>query len=406
MLVQQSYRYELKPNNKQRTLLAKHAGVARFAYNWGLARRIEEYEREGKSSNAIEQHRQLNLLKNTEFPWMYEVSKCAPQEALRDLDRAFNNFYRGLKSGQRVGFPKFKKKGIHDSFRFTGSIHIFAHSVALPRIGRIRTKECTDVKGRIISATVSKEADRWFVSFAVERERKTLNITGDSMIGIDVGINCFAVLSDGGTIESPKPLNSALGLLKRRSKQHSRKKIGSANRRKSALRLARLHRRIRNRRKDFLHKVSTTLAKTKRVVVVEDLNVRGMMQNQYLSRYIADAGWSEFVRMLSYKTQWYGSRLIKAPKFYPSSKMCSACGAIKSSLNLSERKFVCQICGAIIDRDKNAALNLERLSTGSSPGSYACGDTSGGGILRNRESTSHVSQKQEADTRYSHGIFG
>lgn len=134
--------------------------------------------------------------------------------------------------------------------------------------------------------------------------------------------------------------------------------------------------------------------------------MRGMMQNQYLSRYIADAGWSEFVRMLSYKTEWYGSRLIKAPRFYPSSKMCSACGAIKSSLNLSERKFACQGCGAVIDRDKNAALNLEHFFTGSSPESYACGDTSGGGILRNRESTSHVSQKQEADTRYSHKVSG
>ena len=382
MLTQQAYRYELKPNNRQRTLILKHAGCARFAYNWGLARRIQEYHETGKSTSAIEQHRQLNALKKTEFPWMYEVSKCAPQEALRDLDKAFVNFYRGLKRGKKTGFPKFKKKGIHDSFRLTGSIHIFERSAWLPRIGEIRTKEYTDLKGRILSATCSREADRWFVSFAVERDRVEYNRTGkDPTVGVDVGINSFCVLSDGIRIKSPKPLAHALTLLKRRSKQHSRKKTASANGKKSALKLARLHRRIRNRRKDFLHKISTELAKTKSVIVVENLNVQGMIKNHRLSRQISDSGWSEFVRMLDYKTKWYGSSLAKAPKFYPSSKICSSCGAIKSNLKLSEREFVCEVCGHVIDRDENAALNLQALSTGSSPGRDACGDTSDGGTL-------------------------
>ena len=409
MLVRQAYRYELKPNNKQRTLLAKHAGCARFAYNWGLAQRKELYEKKKESTTAIEQHRQLNKLKKTEFPWMYEVSKCAPQEALRNLDRAFNNFYRGLKSGQKVGFPRFKRKGIHDSFRLTGSVHIFERSVILPRIGKVRTRESTDLKGHILSATVSKEADRWFVCFAVERQPKEYNRTiKDSTVGVDVGINSFCVFSDGTRIKPPTPLQYALRLLKRRSKQHSRKKIGSANRKKSALRLARLHRKIKNRRKDFLHKLSTQLAKTKSVIVVEDLNVQGMMQNRHLSRHIADSGWSQFLTMLTYKTKWYGSYILKAPKFYPSSKTCSVCGAVKPDLNLSERKFVCKICGSIIDRDENAARNLEYLRTASSAGNYACGDTSGGGTPRHKSgrSTSYVSKKQEADTKFSSGIFG
>jgi len=406
MLVQQSYRYELKPNNKQRTLLVKHAGTARFAYNWGLVRRIKEYNATGKSCRAMEQHRQLNILKKTEYLWMYEVSKCAPQEALRDLDRAFSNFFRSVKSGKRIGFPKFKKKGIHDSFRLTGSIHVSVGSVILPRIGEIRTKEQTDLKGQILSATVSKGANRWFVSFTVERERERHKIAGDTRVGVDVGITCFAVFSDGRRIESPKPLQEAVNLLKRRSRHHSRKKKRSANRKKSALRLARLHRKIRNRRKDFLHKVSTLLAKTKRVVVVEDLNVQGMMRNRHLSRYIADAGWSEFLKLLDYKTKWYGSSLVKAPRFYPSSKRCSVCGAIKSNFKLSEREFACEKCGFTIDRDENAARNLEHLSTASSAGSYACGDTSGGGMQNNLQSTSHVSLKQEADAKYSSGIFG
>jgi len=420
MLTQQAYRYELKPNNKQRTLLAKHAGTARFAYNWGLERRIKEYKETQRSSNAVEQHRQLNRLKKTEFPWMYEVSKCAPQESLRDLDRAFKNFFRSHKSGKRTGFPRFKKKGIHDSFRLTGSIHVSQSIVVLPRIGRVRTKEETALKGHILSATVSREADRWFASFCVERERGEYNRTVQCpAIGVDVGINSFCVLSDGTRIGSPKPLEHNLRLLRRRSKQHSRKKLGSANRKKSALRLARLHRRIRNKRKDFLHKLSTQLAKTKSVVVVEDLNVRGMMQNHHLSSRIADSGWSQFFTMLSYKTKWYGSRLIKAPRFYPSSKTCCVCGSIKPELSLKERQFECGICGFTVDRDENAARNLEYLSTlldseqltgttGSSPGSYACGDTSGGGTHQGSlaGSTSHVSLKQETDTKYSPGIFG
>jgi putative transposase len=349
---------------------------------------------------------------------MYEVSKCAPQESLRDLDRAFKNFFRSLKSGKRTGFPRFKKKGIHDSFRLTGSIRVSQSMVVLPRIGRVRTKEETALGGHILSATVSREADRWFASFCVERTRGEYNRTVQGpAIGVDVGINAFCVLSDGTRIESPKPLEHSLRLLKVRSKQHSRKMLGSANRKKSALRLARLHRRIRNKRRDFLHKLSTQLAKTKSVVVVENLNVRGMMQNHHLSRHIADSGWSQFFTMLSYKTKWYGSSLIKAPRFYPSSKTCCACGSIKQELSLKERQFICEVCGFTIDRDENAARNLEYLSTlldskhltgstGSSPGSYACGDTSGGGTGQRTLAgpTSHVSLKQEADTKYSPGI--
>lgn len=429
MLVHQAYRYELKPSNKQRTLLAKHAGAARFAYNWGLARRIEEYNRTKRSSNAIEQHRQLNSLKNTEFPWMYEVSKCAPQEALRDLDKAFNNFFRSLKSGKKRGFPRFKKKNIHDSFRLTGSIHVSADSVTLPRIERICTKETTDLKGTILSATVTKEADRWFVSLTVERKRDyTSRIEKDPIVGVDLGIDSFCALSDGTKVSSPKPLEKSLKLLKRRQRQHSRKKRASANRKESALRLSRLHRRLKNKRRDFLNKLSTHLAKTKQVIVVEDLNVEGLMKNHHLSRYIADSSWSQFIKMLEYKASWYGSELIKAPRFYASSKTCSVCGAIKLDFELSERTFTCGICGLVIDRDINAARNLAYLSpyqivwsedsftlkhnnlitktTGSSPGSHACGDISGGGTQTTLRSTSHVLPKQEADTRYSDGIFG
>lgn len=401
MKVTQAYRYELKPNNVQKTRLAQHAGAARFAWNWGLARRLEQFEtHEGKErfTNAMEQHRAWNLWKREHAPWAYEVSKCAPQEAFRDLDKAFKAFWRGRKEGKPVGFPKFKKKGVHDSFRLTGSMTANGETVQLPRLGTMRVKELTDVKGTILSATVSREADRWYVSFTVTRERTDAAPVKGEVIGIDVGLTSFAVLSDGETIDAPKPLQRSLKQLKRRAKKHSRKQKGSRNRRKSALSLARLHRRIRNQRTDFLHQVTTRLAKTKSVIVVEDLHVRGMVRNRHLSRHISDAGWGQFRRMLEYKTQWYGSTLVVAPVFYPSSKLCADCGHCLPRLPLAIREWMCPHCGIVHDRDRNAAVNLMQFATASSAGSHACGDASGGGtghpVLW---STSHASLKQESN---------
>lgn len=406
MLIRQAYRYELKPNNKQRTLLAKHAGTARFAYNWGLARRMEEYKETQKSSNAIEQHRELNSLKKTEFSWMYEVSKCAAQEALRDLDKAYQNFFRNIKNVKKPGFPRFKKKGIHDTFRLTGSIDVFDKTVQLPRIGEVRTKEKVNVKGRILSVTVSGEAGRWYASFAVEREREISRNASNAAIGIDLGLETFVTLSDGRKVSNPRYGQQCLQLLKRRAKQHSRRQKGSKNRKKSALKLACLHRRIKNQRRDFLHKLTSELAKTKSVIVMEDLEVKGMVRNRHLSKAISDVGWGTFKQLLEYKSLWYGARLVTADKFYPSSRLCSGCGCLNQELKLSNRIYRCCECGLEIDRDLNSALNLLKLATASSAGSNACGDISGGGTQSNLWSTSHVSLKQEADTKFPSGIFG
>jgi len=378
MKINSAYKYELKPNIAQRIHLAKHAGVARFTFNWGLSRRIALYEQEKKSTNAIEQHRLLNSLKDTEFPWMYEVSKCAPQEALRNLDCAFQNFFRGIKQGQKIGFPSFKKKGDGDSFRLTGAIKIYEKKIQLPRLGTISLKETSKLKGKILSATVIKEADRWFVSLAVEREVANPMPVDGKPIGIDVGLTSFAVFSDGNKVLAPKPLAKKLKVLRKASKKHARKVLGSNNRKKSALKLSRIHRKIRNSRRDFLHKETTKLSKTKSVIVLENLNVKEMLGNKRLSRQISDVGWREFRRMLDYKTKWYGSRLILAPQFYPSSKICSECGMPIKELPLATREWQCAECHSIHDRDVNAAKNLLKLSTESSSGIDACGDTSGG----------------------------
>lgn len=392
MEVNCAYRYELKPNVAQRILLAKNAGAARFTYNWGLAQRIKLYEQDKKSTNAIEQHRILNKLKETELFWMYEVSKCAPQEALRDLDRAFHNFFRGLSQKLPVGFPSFKKKGGRDSFRLTGTIKLKGKSIQLPRLGLIRLKEIPKVLGKILSATLVREADRWYVSLAVIMERSDPQPIQGEAVGVDLGLSSFATLSTGQKILAPKPLNKSLLQLKRASRRHSRKCKGSKNRKKSALKLSRLHRKNRNIRRDFMHKETTKLAKTKSVIVLEDLDVKGMLSTKNLSRSISDAGWGEFRRMLEYKTKWYGSKLVIAPRFYPSSKQCSACGFTQEKLLLETRQWRCPGCQSIHDRDLNAAMNLLKIHTGSSPGINACGDTSCGA---SHKLASNVSLKQE-----------
>jgi putative transposase len=405
MWVTQAFRFELDPTASQRVALAKHVGAARFAYNWGLAYGLQALEQGQPLPTASQLHQEWNRWKRVHAPWWVEVSKCAPQEAFRDLERAFRNWKRGLS-----GKPSFKrKKNLEDNkARLTGSIRVFPRHVQLPRIGRVRTKERTDKlqallsqgKARILSATVGREADRWYVSLACEVERPDPPLRQGEPVGVDLGLASFLVLSDGSRVDAPKPLARALHLLRRRSRQLARKQRGSRNYAKASLGLARLHRRVRNIRRDFLHKVTTWLAKTKPVLVVEDLNVRGLVRGRF-SRSVADVGWGTFRRMLEYKTKWYGSQLIVAPRSFPSTRKCSHCGHIGPRLSLSRRIFRCPSCGFTLDRDLNAALNLRLYGlatlygpTGSSPGSDACGDSSGGGTALSR-STSHGSWKQE-----------
>jgi putative transposase len=367
MLVRKAYRYELDPNNSQRSSFNQHAGVARFVYNWGLDQRIALFKNiQGKDrfTDAMKQHKLLNSLKKSQFPWMYEVSKCAPQEALRDLHRAFQNFYRGLKQSKKVGFPKFKRKGVRDSFRLTGAIRFEGRKIQLPRIGKVRIKEKREnyFTGRILSATVRRRANRWFVSVTVEEEIPDPTPVGGKAVGVDLGIKTLATLSDGTIFDNPRALGRRLKKLKQFSRSLSRKKKGSKNREKAKIRLTKMYLKTFNIRQDTLHKVTTYLAKSHSKIVIEDLGVSGMMKNRRLSRAIADVGFYEFRRQLEYKCEWYGSELIVASRTFPSSKKCSSCGNKKKELSLSEREYHCEQCGIRIDRDLNAALNLVTVS--------------------------------------------
>jgi putative transposase len=387
-IIQRAYKTELALNGRQATACRKHAGAARWAYNWGLARKQEAYRASGTSPSAMELHRELNALKQTSLPWLYEVSKCAPQEALRNLDTSFAHYFRRIKlkkEGKRrgkVGYPqrKTRKQGL-GSFRLTGTIVVFRESIQLPRLGRLRLKErrYLPTTAKILSATVSEHAGRWYVSVLVEQERPVPVNTGQ-VVGVDLGVKALAIVSDGTVVPNPRHLKQCLKKLKRLHRAVSRKRKGSRNRRKAAQRLRKLHRQVANQRANTLHQLTSRLAKTKSVVVIEDLNVAGMLRNHHLAQAISDVGFGAFRRLLTYKAAWYGCRVLVASRWEPSSKTCSGggCGWVDDGLTLADRVFRCERCGLVMDRDLNAAINLAKLAGSSSESRNACGEQSAG----------------------------
>jgi len=407
MKITRGYKTELDLNNKQRTACLQHAGAARFAYNWALAKKIEVYKAGRKVPSAIDLHRELNRLKKTELSWMYQVSKCAPQEALRHVDKAYDNFFRKVKLKKqgkykgKVGFPKFKskKKGV-GSFRLTGSIKVFSDAIQLPRLGKLRLKEhdYLPTSGvHILSATVSEQAGRWFVSVQVEEEQEEVRATATTAIGVDLGVTTLATCSDGTTFANPRSLKHKLKKLKRLQRAHSRKQKGSKNREKSRKKLAVLHARIANSRKDALHKFTTHVCKSHAHVAIEDLHVAGMLKNHHLAQAIADSGFGEIRRQLTYKARWYGTRLVVIDRFYPSSKTCSMCGYVLEKLDLKVRVWTCPNCGTLHYRDENASKSILAVSLTDSLN--ACGAASSGYLVTGSE-TSRV----EAGTKQHLGM--
>jgi len=366
-MIVRAYKTELKLNNKQRAYLGRCAGAARFVYNWALADRKQRYEDKGENTNIYEQKRRFNALKHAEYPWLAEVPYALVEQAFRNLDTAYNNFFRRVKKGETPGFPKFKSrhKGI-GSFTLRGCIHITETHIKLPRLGWLRLKErgYLPTNGtRVLSVNVSEQAGRWYVSVQVEQEHHTPPPSVQAAIGIDLGIKSLAVCSDGRAYENPKALYVAERKMARLQRELSRRKKGSANRNKTKAKIAKLHGQIANIRRFNLHQVSHDVTSEPRpgAIVVEDLNVAGMMKNHCLARATSDSGMSELRRQIEYKAGWQGIEIVTADRWYPSSKTCSECGSIKSDLTLSDRTYHCAECGAVIDRDLNAARNLASL---------------------------------------------
>jgi putative transposase len=373
-VIQLAHKIELDPTVAQARYFARACGVARFSFNWALAEWQRQYKAGEKPSEAA-LRRQLNSLKTDQFPWMTEVTKCAPQQGIKNLGSAFKRFFK--KQGK---YPRFKKKGQHDSFRAdNGPVDKLSHAVlvagcavTLPKIGKVRLKEELRLTGRILSVVVSRVAHKWFASFSIEIEHQVPVRENQAAVGVDLGIKSLAVLSDGTVFENPKALRSNLKKLRTLSRSLSRKRKGSANRKKARAKLAKLHYRISCIRKDALHKLTTFLTQKFTHIGIEDLNVSGMLKNRKLSRAIADVGMHEFRRQLAYKAAFYGCRVVVADRWFPSSKTCSECGCIKPHLELSERNWQCQDCGTEHDRDHNAAKNLKMLAESTSV--TACGE--------------------------------
>jgi putative transposase len=355
------FKTELKVSKQQRLLLAQHAGVARHAWNQGLAlcQQVIIHNRTNpddkiKFPTAIDLHKWLVAAVKSTHPWYYEVSKCAPQYALRHLSDAFKSFFKKVK-----GFPNFKKKGRHDSFTLDGAIHIDHKKVKVPVIGWLKTYEILPFGYKPKSVTISKQADQWFISWKIELETNETP-KKQELVGVDLGINHLAILSTGEIFDGAKSYKRSESKLARMQYLNRHKQVGSNNYRKAQIQIARLHQKIANIRKDTLHKITTYISKNHAVIGIEDLNVSGMLANGKLSKAIADMGFYEFRRQLEYKTQLYGSKLVVVDRFYPSSKTCSSCGEKKSSLSLSQRRFQCDHCGFDCDRDVNAAIKCEK----------------------------------------------
>jgi len=396
-----AHRIRLAPNNVQATHLARAAGTARFAYNWALNEWQKQYDickadpTLPKPSEAA-LRRLLNSIRREHYPWMLEVTKNAPQMAIMQLGRAFENFFAG-----RARYPKFRKKGQDDRFTLSNDqFRVEDRRIRIPKLGWVRMRETLRFTGRIVSASVARVADHWYVSITVDISNPTAPpAESQGTVGVDLGIKALATLSNGVTFQGPKALRSLLIRLRRLSRALSRKVKGSRNRARAKLKLARLHERIASIRRDCLHKLSTSIARRFHTIGIENLNVKGMLGNRHLARAIADMGFHELRRQLEYKAARHAGQVVLVDRWYPSSKLCSCCGYRLESLGLDVRHWTCPGCGASHDRDVNAAINLRNAAVSST--ASACGGE-GAGPVRERRAKPALA-KQESNGKVNYG---
>ena len=421
-----AYRFALDPTPTLERALRSQAGAVRVSFNWGLARvKAVMDQRAAEATYGItgddltpsiswslySLRKAWNAAKDTVAPWWAECSKEAFNTGLDQLARALKNWgeaKKGKRKGKPCGFPRFKsRRKARPSVRFTtGAIRCETGHAVLPRIGRVKLHERADLgDARVLSASVRFERGRWFVAFTVEQDiTRPAPVRPDVAVGVDLGVKTLAVVatSTGESFEvaNPRHLSTALRTVRRRSRAVSRRqgpdrrtRQAPSNRWRRANE-ARNHalRKVTDQRRDALHKLTTSLASTYGTIVVEDLHVAGMVRNHRLARHVQDAGFAEIRRHLTYKTTWHGGTLLVADRWFTSSKTCSGCGAVKAKLALSEREYVCEACGTVLDRDVNAAVNLARLAASGA-------DSNGRGADQKTRSSGQVAVKRPPGTR-------
>ena len=344
----------LYPNKAQETFFKKACGCARVAYNYGLAKYREQLA-SGLKPKVFDIKKQFNQDKKTLSPWMSETNKDANQRPFANLQTAFTRFFKKTSK-----FPRFKKKGIEDSFYISNDKFAIDNSrFRIPKLGWVNGAEKLRFTGKVMSATIKRKASYWFVVVSVQTEKTFMTCDNQDVIGVDLGIKTLATLSNGLQFKALNPLRKKLAKLVFLQRRLSSKVKGSASRRKQIIRVSKLYYQIACIRKDGLDKLTNYLCRSFKTICIEDLNVRGMLKNHKLARAISDMGFGEFRRQLEYKSKLYGNEVILVNRFYPSSKTCSFCGWKKDNLTLSDRDFVCDNCGQVIDRDLNAAINIK-----------------------------------------------
>lgn len=365
--MERGFKYRIYPNESQRDHIARTFGCCRFVYNRALDVKKTAYSETGKSIATNDLIKMIPAWKrDPDTSWLAQADSMALQQSIRDLDRAYKNFFRRVREGGKPGFPKFKsRRHARQSYRTNGGKVVDRKHIALPKLGTVRAKVSRPLQGRFMSVTVSLDAaGRYFATFLCTDVPSKDTTATDREVGIDLGVKTLATLSDGTKIENPRGLERYERKLAREQRRLSRRKGARKSEKQSRRylkqrkRVARIHAKIADARTDALHKVTTMLADENQVLCMEDLNAKGMMKNHHLAKAVTDASFGEFARLLEYKCAERGRSFVKIGRFYPSSKTCSACGHRLDTLPLSVRSWDCPACGAHHDRDVNAARNI------------------------------------------------